>query len=258
MIHHMKRRAAQLLRKLQGEEEGTALTEFVICLPVFIFIFVGMTDLFNLHNKTTTMQITTIGKMWGKALPIQKNMMNAQYMNAQVGAAMTTSTLGDRGDMSTLQSVNEYLVPAGQLAGGHFGESFARTKPIAFMGINSRVPSPPGTVKAFGKDVVKEKTAELLVSDHLGGQAMLTLGPGAGIRYGMVGANQSGTVAVNIVKTNINLSVGYDTIVAPFPHRSGITHHAATMLAVQTAIRQQKYVTTVFGIHVIPRFSASN
>lgn len=250
------RAAFKLLRRLDDEEQGTAMTEFVICLPIFIFIFIGIADLYRLHNKTSTMQITAVQQMWSKAMPIQKNALNLQYMNAQVGAGVWTSTLSQRGNMSALATVNEAAVPLGMVAGGHFGESFARTKLISPLGINSRVPAPPGTVKAFGKDVVKEKTAELLVSDHLGGQAMLTLGPAAGIRYGMVGANQSASVPVNLIKKNIQLSVGFDTIVAPYPHRN-VLAHGATMLGVQSVIRQQKYVTTIFGIN-LPRFNASN
>jgi hypothetical protein len=250
------------LKRLHQDDQGTALTEFVICLPVFIFIFIGIADLYRVHNTTSILQISAAREMWTRALPIQKDYTNAMHMNAQLGSTRWLNTINQREGMSTINSISENATGVGLGAGGHFGESAARTVVIAPLGVNSRVPQPPGGVRATASAVVVQgsngKTAERLVADHVGGLAMLTLGPGAGIRYGMVGSKRTQTVPFHLVKTNVPLTVGFDTIVAPFPHRNEL-HHGATMLAVQTVVRDPRYFRTVFGISTFsPRFNAGN
>lgn len=55
------------LKRLQANEDGVTMTEFVITLPVFIIIFVGIVELTNVQNAANDAHLLAINHMWWQA-----------------------------------------------------------------------------------------------------------------------------------------------------------------------------------------------
>lgn len=59
---------ARLMRNLHRDEDGTSLTEFVICLPVFIIIFIGIWDLSYMSRDSVRVKTSAAKLTWQAAM----------------------------------------------------------------------------------------------------------------------------------------------------------------------------------------------
>lgn len=59
---------ARLMRTLHRDEDGTSLTEFVICLPVFIIIFMGIWDLSYMSRDSVRVKTSAAKLTWQAAM----------------------------------------------------------------------------------------------------------------------------------------------------------------------------------------------
>lgn len=59
---------ARLMRNLHRDEDGTSLTEFVICLPVFIIIFMGIWDLSYMSRDSVRVKTSAAKLTWQAAM----------------------------------------------------------------------------------------------------------------------------------------------------------------------------------------------
>lgn len=54
------------------DQEGTSMTEFVMCLPVFIIIFIGIQDLAVMNVAGVRVKVQAAKSMWEQTVPPHK------------------------------------------------------------------------------------------------------------------------------------------------------------------------------------------
>ncbi|AWV91241.1 TadE/TadG family type IV pilus assembly protein [Bradymonas sediminis] len=69
-LFRLSRRILGSFGAFSRNDRGTALTEFVIMLPVFILIWVGMINLFKLENGGMRAKIKASSQTWEKAMTV--------------------------------------------------------------------------------------------------------------------------------------------------------------------------------------------
>src|SRR5690554_5578457 len=72
-------------RQLRNEEDGTALTEFVIILPIFLVAFGGILSLYDAHETALRTHALASAELWADVRPIQTS-YKAQHMHPAAGA----------------------------------------------------------------------------------------------------------------------------------------------------------------------------
>lgn len=266
----MLTRAAQLAGRLHREEEGTALTEFVISLPAFLVIFVAIFQFTMVQAAATEVHVRAAKRLWTAALPVQKNKMTTNHMlpalsatrsmpiiNKRAQGGMITKTL-DLGSKTLLMATN-----------GHFGESYTLTLPYEQTGM-ANYNLPTGGVKRTVDDVASTKFTRSLVNDGLsspsGGSGLGALSSivgatggrpaiAAGIRYGLVSGEADKSVSLpGGVSWQTNAM--YDVIVSPYPHKSFVDH-LQTVGMVRLTMEECKLYSTILGIEKSNRFNKS-
>lgn len=122
MTHPSTSRLAQLTH----DEDGTTITEFVLLLPVFLLIFIGMINLSSLHHAGLEVNISASKQVWAKALPIQMDQdSNAPAFNYNDAKAASNSNLTGRTDPgSPVRTFMQARWNAGE-QNGSLGESHA-------------------------------------------------------------------------------------------------------------------------------------
>ncbi len=68
------------IRRAHQNQRGSALTEFVIGLPIFILIFAGVTDLYRLNNTALVVKAAAASNTFAHAVSIQTS-LSPQHMN---------------------------------------------------------------------------------------------------------------------------------------------------------------------------------
>lgn len=58
------------LNKLRRDETGAVMTEFVIALPIFIIIFVGMANLYKIESDSVRTKLRASVNMWDAAIAV--------------------------------------------------------------------------------------------------------------------------------------------------------------------------------------------
>ncbi len=148
----MRTTPKQLWRRLLADEEGTALTEFTIFLPVWIILFYGLLDMGFSNMEITQAQVATQVLLWNNTTALTEPCTimpgfdvqsctkdgRAAYMSARVAAPQILEhSRRERNKLNGRDTINktEAAIHAGSvLFGGHWGESYGRTillSPIA-------------------------------------------------------------------------------------------------------------------------------
>jgi Flp pilus assembly pilin Flp len=235
--------------RFNKDEEGTALTEFVLVLPVFIVIFIGMGDMYKMQNASVSIQINATKRMWTEAIPVQKTATaKLIHATAQSGGYTVADALNKRAGMSTALKVIYGAKGLGMGLGGHFGESYYQTLPMHGRFKNDL---PGGQVATRATNLLSNAHARVpreLVDDSPSGLAMVRPALAAGIRYGIVQgyAEESVETRLGGLRTS-KYDTGFVVTVAPYPMDS-LLEHGVTLATVIQVLRQQQFYTTVFGI----------
>lgn len=74
------------IRRAHQNQRASALTEFIIGLPIFILIFAGISDIYSLNNKALVVKATASSKTFADAVSIQTT-LRPKHMNP-VGSAL--------------------------------------------------------------------------------------------------------------------------------------------------------------------------
>jgi len=234
----------KILDMLHDDDRGTAMTEFVICLPVFLIVFAGIATLAELEVASTAVEVRATKDLWSKAIPVQQSNISI-HMQPAVSGAMAVGQIGSHFS----QPIGDTLAIAkegGLAAKGHFGESYFATKPVdVFADLGSPV---EGRLTPDCQQIVPTDYTRDLVDDSLVKQIPSGSGPlaafnmvismagvrpaiAAGIRYGIVVGQNSDSGQAGPVPYNV--SAGYDVLVAPKPSNEWIAT-AVTRLAAES------------------------
>jgi hypothetical protein len=240
------------LQRLHQEDDGTTLTEFVICLPVFIIVFMGLIDLYKMQNTSVEIQIMATKNMWKEAIPVQKSMLGKPIHMTAISGATTVVNVAfkrkqfDSGIEEVLHYVNYGTKAAEMGLGGHFGESHQTVFPIKFY--------IPGDEHNRARKLLNspyDKAARELVDDSLdaGVLNLIKPGTGAGIRYGMVGGYAEKTAETRLGGTrSTKMTAGFDVTVAPYPHSGPMEHGITLFQVLPGTLHKQNYYKTAPGI----------
>lgn len=267
----VRRSLHRAIARLAGDQQGVALTEFVVCLPVFLLIFVGVVNLNKLQAEGMAVKMRATNNLWTEAIPVQKSTFGPRMLPSVQGG-LAAAHIGSHFRYPLADTVG--IASAGGLAGfGHFGESYALVKPVDMMAnIWFSPPSfnlwnlfeldPPNhdhqltwkgsnvyNNQKYARDLVDDSTVKSLppAPGLLGfANAALTVSGArpaiaAGVRYGLaVGEDQN---TVSFAGQNYSLSAGYDVLVAPKP-----TSELMTTGVTRLGIQSYKQLNWVLGI----------
>ena len=150
-------RIASRVKKLHHGEDATAMTEFVIGLPVFILLFVGIINLQMAGSNSIIVKGVAHQKMWRKAIDVQTGYVPDWSVNPALAAGHASWFHSQTGG-----SALDYALDAGDgaaaalgLSGGIMANSYSRVKPIDFV----------ENVGAYDGRITYDLNAEYLVSE---------------------------------------------------------------------------------------------
>lgn len=256
----------RLIQHFHSDEDGSAMTEFVISLPAFLVIFVAIFQFTMVQAAATEVHVRAAKRVWTAALPVQKTKMMQDHMVPALSATKSGPIVNARGGFLSKATDGAAKVIGLPLT-GHFGESYAMVIKYETLGV-ARFGLPTGNrVKKSVREVVNTGVAQRMASDGLskpsassglgalssvigsvGGRMAL----GAGIRYGLVEGKDEKTVTLpGGVSWTTNAM--YDVMVSPYPHSSG-TDHAQTVGIVRLTIEECQLYSTILGIESSNRY----
>lgn len=219
----------RLIRRLLRNESGTALTEFIITLPVFIAVFSFSLAFYTKTHEVNRIRMRAATEMWDNAMDVhrQGTGYNFDHMQPLIAAGNALSIInGSRsfaGDINqtlmaaslfTMDSGNEMVVGSMQLLGPTTNPNSKTNKKFATL-IGEDGMLPPGlpsnnAVMVFVPAMVRS----IGVTRHAGI---------IGTRYGMVQGQNSGTVTVANWGPAENFTATYDVLVSPISYPGGFT-----------------------------------
>lgn len=185
----------RLLGAFHRDRRGTAMTEFVITLPVFIIIWVGMLDLYQVERESVRVKMEASHATWQNAMDVANS--NGLIPPIDTGSPMLAASQ-TMGNISQYPSENgdwmAQLKNLGLLSNATSGEAKRATQPLSFLG-----QSPPGNVpgenlSAYPRDMVDDSRWNPITSAP--GSLVIYAGviplsffgpnqtPAAGMRYG--------------------------------------------------------------------------
>lgn len=236
------------LRKIRymfhRDEEGVAMTEFVIFLPAWIVTFLGVFALGRLGLDTTKVQLTAQQQLWDRVIPITNSdadlYMTPRSSLVEWGPHLAGLAGDSDNDQQVQDGVESAIMIAGQGGFGHWGESYGRVKPFQLIGSIADFAQVDDLTFQGGTDILNDRTYPKMLLDDtaiqtapsggLDGVLSLVLGIsgimpalGAGVRYGTV----FGEVNDHPIKIaggqTVAASAHYDILVAPSARRGDAT-----------------------------------
>lgn len=144
--------------RLHVDEDGTSMTEFVIGLPVFIILFVGILNLHSAGVNSVLVKGTAHSKMWVKAIDIQTRFVpewSTHPISAAGRAAYLHQQTGGNALDYALDSADGIAAASG-LSGGIMAHSYSRAAPVALV----------DSVSPDGKPVTWDLSKEYLIPEE--------------------------------------------------------------------------------------------
>ncbi|RAL20632.1 hypothetical protein DL240_16505 [Lujinxingia litoralis] len=225
------------IRKLLVDERGTSMTEFVMTIPIFITLFIGIMNLGRTARAQPHVTRDAATEMW-------QQVYQAEDEDIRMSARSEWAGLGSHGNwLRTLESA--YLG-----ATGHWGQSRLYAQPMMAGLTGKRIPN-HGDYGRMARKITSNPAeivgnahvATMMVNDTLHFDALTTsmggrpsslgdiigavagtavaisgasAGFGAGIRYGQVSAGHRATVEFTTGHT-LELGTSYTSLVSPTP-----------------------------------------
>lgn len=230
----MIRRIMTSLKRLHRGEEGSAITEFTMFLPVWVICFAGIVNLGKIGHGTTNTQIQAQQNLWENLVDkVDYDLQDLEHISPRAAAIPAASkSMRPRANhvranetANTFESLTWSVAMGAQ---GHWGESYQRTIILDSAGIADLGDGP----YYQASDLIEAAYPTSIVSDALtdadmpsGGVADIVASAiqasgalaavGAGIRYGVVvGEKVDDSVEVTGFGT-ISSNSRYDALVPP-------------------------------------------
>lgn len=172
-----------LLSRFHADERGTATTEFVAMLPIFVIIYTGITDLYRVHKMHTGVQIAAQSKLWTEVFKVDSNA--GPHMTVVSGGPTTVqSSSGERRALNANQvsTINHGIVGGAIALGGHMREGQAT------VGAFNILPSVRDKVLKtnINRDVLKDAKFPMSIMLDSPGDTIASLKGGGGSGYSAV------------------------------------------------------------------------
>lgn len=199
------------LRSLHNDQQATAMTEFVIMLPIFTAIFVGIFHLGSIQRSAGQVTIDAYAGMW-ELVAEDRLAENSPHAQLQQASEQSVGHVTARRSMQTNASVQTRTADQDEaafrrMANGHWHESESRTGRIStqvqFRHVGQKRTSNPQTI-------VGESQYARRVVTHANGD---DLSRATGARYGTVDSFVSRPERLGIIDTNVEAH--FHTLVQP-------------------------------------------
>lgn len=262
----MRSMGPRWMRRLHRDQKGTTMTEFVITLPIFITIFIGILKIGLVNAHSVNVDAKAYRRMFNKAIGVQKSRFSLMHIQPTLAAAGAGAQLAmhpphtQTGIQKIAVTADEALTYGMMGFKGTYGESWARVRPVDpifnMVGIEGRVVKKPDTTVIGGSKYTKDLFNESINFSMSGSGALAVLnavlsGTGtrpalaAGIRYGTVtGAASDST---NYLKWSVSYGANFDTLVAPYPMGTNTDELITTAIARLTMESYNPY-SQILGI----------
>lgn len=223
-------RLRHILRSFHREQAGTALTEFVITMPVYLFFFSGIITLHQLQEVRLYSHQKTSAELWEKAVDMQTSYFSGG-LSPGAGAINTGAYYAKANDLASITGA----LDTGDAALGMYFESGIKAGAIdnvPFLNANIT----PEPKMNLAPDIMNEEShAHTLMNDRIfsigscngsgiGNILCLVLsGTGArpslaaGIRYGVVGAVDKTNYNTPLFDNN-NVKARYNVAAPTYPN----------------------------------------
>lgn len=256
------------LRRLRQEEDGTAVTEFVMFLPIWIMTFVAILSLARVGMMATNVQLLAHQEVWSKAIPLTA--VNALSLDSPGdGNAHASLRLGhlaaaggylDAAGTGHVQQLNDTLEAASSgvsAVEGHYAESYDRSllpTTLAFHADNINATMSPEDV--LGMDDTDRYPHRLLndtLTDISFGNGVIpaVIGAinaagifhhlGAGIQYGTVFAEETDSKPLFGQWSTVSTGFQIDVLVPPRPLTDNDARYTPPALAFATFKGDERY-----------------
>ena len=213
------------LVRLHRGEGGTAMTEFVIALPIFITIFAGMGMMGRLFDAGTSAQAIAIKNTWDATIDVQSTPLHPLHAYPITAGPLAVADAASH-DRNTFAKVTDVALYGATSIKGSLGEYQVLLKALDPV---ANVPAPMASPSAFGgtaavQDMWEERYPKPIATDWeytalLVAVPIALLAPrpagAAGMRYGLAAGTGSAT-ANNVVGGSKTFDVGYTVAVAPY------------------------------------------
>lgn len=219
-----------LLRSLHRGEQGTAMTEFIIVLPVFILIFIGVNELYKVNRNALRTKVTAAHATWQASMDVAHA--------GRLGALTHNLPLIASGQDLTRMTGSGAAKLAGQAkslnmaTGASRGEANRAESFLGFVGATSTSSSYPTASGTFPRYITDDSSTNSVSTwGPLGVYApsalLSNLGPNqphaAGIRYGIVRGEFSKTFSSPA--GDYTAGDAYSMLVPPRPIRGLVGEH---------------------------------
>ncbi len=250
-------------RELHRDEEGVAMTEFVIFMPAWVVVLIGVFALGRLGLDTTRVKMTAQKQMWDEVIPLTDSDLDI-HMSPRLGGPAAGVHLGglasdSDNDQQVQDGVEAAIMGGGLGVFGHWGESYARVAPFQIVGSIADFAQVDDLTFRGGTDILNDRSyPKMLLDDSL--EAAVPSGSGfAAILGAVLGASgimpaigagvRYGTVFGEVEDEQINMAAGqttaasahYDILVAPSPKRGDLETKASDLLAYALLQADEKY-----------------
>ncbi|MFU8802223.1 MAG: TadE/TadG family type IV pilus assembly protein [Bradymonadaceae bacterium] len=135
-----------LFDALHEDEQGTTLTEFMMTLPIFIMVFIGILTLGDLTVASVTVEADAHRDVFSRARTVQTNAnplnVHIAPVTAGVDASLQVENFKPRQTGGVQQGIralehSTYSLQ-GMVMSGHWGESNSRVQPLGLLGVKPR------------------------------------------------------------------------------------------------------------------------
>lgn len=125
-----------LFRRLNKDQRGTALTEFIITVPIFIMVFAGITSIGSVNERSTRTWARAYKATFDSAVGVQRS-IGGPHMSAPIGGALALSHIATApqemgGIQRAMFTLSDGYAFGSLLFRGTLGEQHGRVRPTDF------------------------------------------------------------------------------------------------------------------------------
>lgn len=212
----------RLWRAFDRSEEGTAMTEFVITLPIFVMIFSFMAAMQDYHIQLNRIRMRAATSMWEAAMEVQNDGTGSLFGNHSVPPlAAGDATAIINGTSSYAGDVQQTGIVTGMGSSRTGNEMRAGA---GMVGVNVSDPANV-TSRTFARGIAEDGLQPLQSASGpvslFNFAVMRTAGPNTrhagiiGTRYGMVEGTNSATIDTKVWGYSRTFAAQYDVLVSP-------------------------------------------
>lgn len=212
----------RLWRAFDRNEEGTAMTEFVITLPIFIMTFSFMAAMQDYQIQLNRIRMRAATSMWDAAMQVQNDGTGSLFGSHSIPPQASSDALGIIGGSASEGGDTQENAIMGAMGSGRTGLEMQAAG--TFVGANINDPADQTSltfasrIANDGFEPIQSGSGPLAIFNVA---VARTAGPNTrhagiiGTRYGMVEGSDSATIDTKVWNYSRTFNAQYDVLVSP-------------------------------------------